>query len=693
NYENLREHFRQMHYLCEEGACIDEEFTAAFRSKIDLKAHKASKHMSKKEAKQARQLDWEFNYASHRSTHRDGVVTGADYNETHGSYRGRGRGFRNQSNREHDDTARALEASLQTEQRDTAKEKRPPKRRDKPRGDKPRGEKTENLQKVNVKPDEEKQTPFIKEDEFEKRRAASKVAVVTVPAVAVATATALAAVPSKQKKEYKPESNFDNQKNTSSDWSVGTELTSCQFTESTWKNEKDISKLSNDLQSKSEDKVEQKSVKNMSSVRIESTPMQTKKIDQSLSESDFPSLGKVVTSSGSSWGKVVPDANEFPALGSSANLRKLVPTPIDGSASSKVSQKSELHVDFSKAIAANAILHDKKKKALQLHPQPPPPPTQSYEDFPTLSSIAEILKGAPESNQSWTIHKQASAEVKSTKTSSKNPIMMHSQATSQQKEKIKEKPVKERNKQTTNSNPEKEKKFNSNGVHITDQSTSAKAARSKPSKERNKQTTNSNPEQEKKFNSSNGLHTKDQSTSAKAVIPKPSKEKNKQTTNSNPEKEKKFNSSNGLHTKDLSTSAMAEQSKPPYMDNPSVICTKTEKISKSEDDSKASDIDSDSTTRMPPGFPLQTPKRYPPGLSLPTTIPPPGFDKGSTFNPPPRFSVASVFVEPSNFKQRNMDLIYKIQTHLNYDVDGFNEFKRLSGQFRQGNLSGKDYYE
>ncbi|XP_033109186.1 E3 ubiquitin-protein ligase ZNF598-like [Anneissia japonica] len=115
-------------------------------------------------------------------------------------------------------------------------------------------------------------------------------------------------------------------------------------------------------------------------------------------------------------------------------------------------------------------------------------------------------------------------------------------------------------------------------------------------------------------------------------------------------------------------------------------------------DSKASDIDSDSTrTRMPPGFPLQAtdsiPKRYPPGLSLPTTIPPPGFDKGSTFNPPPRFSVASVFVEPSNFKQRNMDLIDKIRTHLNYDVDGFNKFKRLSGQFRQGNLSGKDYYE
>ncbi|XP_015436553.1 PREDICTED: zinc finger protein 598 [Dufourea novaeangliae] len=63
SYDYLREHFRQEHYLCEEGMCSEEKFTSVFRTDIDLKAHKAnvhSKQLSKAAAKQARILELEF---------------------------------------------------------------------------------------------------------------------------------------------------------------------------------------------------------------------------------------------------------------------------------------------------------------------------------------------------------------------------------------------------------------------------------------------------------------------------------------------------------------------------------------------------------------------------------------------------------------------------------------------------------
>ncbi|XP_015109847.1 E3 ubiquitin-protein ligase ZNF598 [Diachasma alloeum] len=66
SYDYLRDHFRQEHYLCEEGACSEEKFTPVFRTDIDLKAHKASvhgKHLGKAAAKQARTLELEFTLA------------------------------------------------------------------------------------------------------------------------------------------------------------------------------------------------------------------------------------------------------------------------------------------------------------------------------------------------------------------------------------------------------------------------------------------------------------------------------------------------------------------------------------------------------------------------------------------------------------------------------------------------------
>lgn len=66
SYDYLRDHFRQEHFLCEEGPCAEEKFTCVFRSDIDLKAHKASIHgkqMGKAAAKQARTLELEFTLA------------------------------------------------------------------------------------------------------------------------------------------------------------------------------------------------------------------------------------------------------------------------------------------------------------------------------------------------------------------------------------------------------------------------------------------------------------------------------------------------------------------------------------------------------------------------------------------------------------------------------------------------------
>ncbi|KAK8767197.1 hypothetical protein V5799_006018 [Amblyomma americanum] len=78
DYTVLREHFRDAHFLCEEGDCRNETFTAAFRTEIDLKAHRAQQHnrsLTKAQAKLARTLDLEFAVAPRASanTHASGV--------------------------------------------------------------------------------------------------------------------------------------------------------------------------------------------------------------------------------------------------------------------------------------------------------------------------------------------------------------------------------------------------------------------------------------------------------------------------------------------------------------------------------------------------------------------------------------------------------------------------------------------
>ncbi|XP_066259640.1 E3 ubiquitin-protein ligase ZNF598 [Euwallacea similis] len=63
--EDLKRHFRDEHFLCEEGECKTMPLTAVFRSDIDLKAHLMTDHkcMSKSAIRQARTLELEFTMA------------------------------------------------------------------------------------------------------------------------------------------------------------------------------------------------------------------------------------------------------------------------------------------------------------------------------------------------------------------------------------------------------------------------------------------------------------------------------------------------------------------------------------------------------------------------------------------------------------------------------------------------------
>ncbi|XP_069503421.1 E3 ubiquitin-protein ligase ZNF598 isoform X2 [Ambystoma mexicanum] len=82
DYDYLREHFREAHFLCEEGNCSTEQFTHAFRSEIDYKAHKTSCHSKNRaEARQNRQIDLQFNYASRHMRRHEGIIGGEDYDE------------------------------------------------------------------------------------------------------------------------------------------------------------------------------------------------------------------------------------------------------------------------------------------------------------------------------------------------------------------------------------------------------------------------------------------------------------------------------------------------------------------------------------------------------------------------------------------------------------------------------------
>ncbi|KAM9209492.1 E3 ubiquitin-protein ligase ZNF598 isoform 2-T2 [Dugong dugon] len=133
DYAYLREHFREKHFLCEEGRCSTEQFTHAFRTEIDLKAHRTACHSrSRAEARQNRQIDLQFNYTPRHSRRAEGVISGEDYEEmdrynrqgragragTRGSQQSRRGSWRYKREEEDRDVAAAIRASVATQQQE-----------------------------------------------------------------------------------------------------------------------------------------------------------------------------------------------------------------------------------------------------------------------------------------------------------------------------------------------------------------------------------------------------------------------------------------------------------------------------------------------------------------------------------------------------------------------------------------------
>ena len=91
SYPLLRDHFKEEHFLCEEGACRQEKYTSVFRTKLDLQAHKVTVHakgVSKAEAKQMRQIEVGFTYAR-SNEQQDGLASNGARGQWQQMQRGR----------------------------------------------------------------------------------------------------------------------------------------------------------------------------------------------------------------------------------------------------------------------------------------------------------------------------------------------------------------------------------------------------------------------------------------------------------------------------------------------------------------------------------------------------------------------------------------------------------------------------
>ncbi|XP_008286940.1 E3 ubiquitin-protein ligase ZNF598 [Stegastes partitus] len=137
DYQYLSEHFRESHYLCEEGRCATEQFTHAFRTEIDYKAHKAAAHSKNRaEARQNRHIDLQFNYAPRQQRRNEGLVSGEDYEEVRHNRGGRGRPqggqkswrySREEEDRQVEAAMRASMAMRRQEERGAVQERSAPK--------------------------------------------------------------------------------------------------------------------------------------------------------------------------------------------------------------------------------------------------------------------------------------------------------------------------------------------------------------------------------------------------------------------------------------------------------------------------------------------------------------------------------------------------------------------------------------
>ncbi|CAF89718.1 unnamed protein product, partial [Tetraodon nigroviridis] len=184
DYQYLTEHFRERHYLCEEGHCATEQFTHAFRTEIDYKAHKAAFHSKNRaEARQNRHIDLQFNYAPRQQRRNEdemrlasGLVSGGDYEEVRqgGRPHMRQKSWRYSRQEEDRAVAAAMRASMamqRQEEKGAAPERAPPKhhreeRMESGEPDEPHSSHRNRNPKPANKPQAAAASAPLKEDEF-----------------------------------------------------------------------------------------------------------------------------------------------------------------------------------------------------------------------------------------------------------------------------------------------------------------------------------------------------------------------------------------------------------------------------------------------------------------------------------------------------------------------------------------------
>ncbi|KAM5227334.1 E3 ubiquitin-protein ligase ZNF598 [Ctenodactylus gundi] len=152
DYAYLREHFREKHFLCEEGRCSTEQFTHAFRTEIDLKAHRMACHSrSRAEARQNRQIDLQFSFTPRHSRRGEGVISSEDYEEVdrynrqgrtgraggRGAQQSRRGSWRYKREEEDREMAAAIRASVAAQQQEETRRNEDSEEGSRPRKDEP----------------------------------------------------------------------------------------------------------------------------------------------------------------------------------------------------------------------------------------------------------------------------------------------------------------------------------------------------------------------------------------------------------------------------------------------------------------------------------------------------------------------------------------------------------------------------
>ncbi|XP_077475662.1 E3 ubiquitin-protein ligase ZNF598 [Stigmatopora argus] len=666
DYQYLSEHFRESHYLCEEGLCANEQFTHAFRTEIDYKAHKASEHSkSRAEARQNRHIDLQFSLAPRQQRRNEGTVTGEDYEEARHQRGLRGRpqagqkSWRYSRDDEDREVAAAMRASMmmrRQEDRMAMLERNPPKHY--------REDRTARTDLDEQSPRAGPIKPTIKPP-VRTMRTLNPTEDNDFPALGAAAPPAI--------------------------------IKSCPPV------------VPPDPGSLKEDDFPSLSVVKVATPMTPSYPVQPKK-SSSFQEEDFPALVskirplKSATGNNSAW-----TTHTAPAQSKSQPPPSSRPPP---------PQSAEFSGPQILTSSTSLLSRRKKEVGESRKKTPPRLPTSSDDDesngvtqqefrsVPTMLDISSLLtvKGR-DSKTSMAASKPPTAASKPPTAASKSPTAASKPPTAASKPPtVASKPPTAASKPPTAAS----KPPTAASKPPTAASKPSTAA-SKPPTATPSATLNETKACKKK-KQKNMIAPSNSSTSSTPPFAKmlsvetvAQKENVPEKTRNNP----------------LSSAQVMAPSRLVNGFNENAVISKEAVIAQPQSNTDAlvepeEDFPALKTKKPPPGFKSSFPLKSstpapsspmpppPPGLGLLATKPPPGFtgiplNSNVVETPPlavnllPKTSDCGYLV-PDDFNQRNLELIQSIRKYLNDDESKFNQFKNYSAQFRQGLLSAAQYH-